>query len=139
MTNARLIPALLLCLYGCATTAPHPPTASTKPARWTVMVYMNAKNDLEHFSVENYDQMKKVGSTDEVNILVDYGRPDHRYDRRYGAWSSTVRFRVEKGVDPLLANGNNMGKVDMGSARELKDFVDWSMKQYPAEHYALII
>lgn len=47
-------------------------------AAWNVLVFLNAKNNLEVFSFANFLQMAAVGSSAEVNILVEYGRPQSR-------------------------------------------------------------
>ena len=64
-------------------------------AEWTIMVFLNAKNNLEPFSFKNWDQMAKIGSTEKVNVLVEFGRPQRHYTSKYGGWSKTLRFRVE--------------------------------------------
>ena len=51
--------------------------APTTKADWTVMVFLNAKNNLEPFSFGNCEQMAKVGSTDQVNVVVEFGRPSN--------------------------------------------------------------
>ena len=38
---------------------------------WTVMVYMNGKNDLEAAGFLDLDEMERVGSSDQVNILAE--------------------------------------------------------------------
>src|SRR5215510_11618013 len=73
-----------------------PRKKAAPPAAWNVLVFLNAKNDLEPFSFLNFEQMAKVGSTDRVNVLVEFGRPQRHYVDLYGAWSKTLRFRVTK-------------------------------------------
>lgn len=125
-----------------------PPGASGSPApaagaEWTVMVYMNAKNNLEPFSFRNFNQMNRIGSTDKVNVLVEFGRPQRHYTPASlpeGNWSKTLRFRVEKDKRALEANAiGDLGKVDMGRGKTLTDFVAWCKENYPAKHYMLVI
>ena len=68
--------------------------AAAPVADWTVMVFLNAKNNLEPFSFLNFDQMAKVGSTDRVNVLVEYGRPKRNYSNQFGGWSKIGRAHV---------------------------------------------
>jgi Clostripain family len=113
---------------------------SPKVADWTVMVFLNAKNNLEQFSFLNWDQMAKVGSTDRVNILVEFGRPRRHYSDQYGAWSKTLRFRVAKGMKPTEAKAiEDLGQVNMGAGPALADFVTWSRAHYPAERTMLAL
>ncbi len=61
---------------------PGKPEASKVTKEWTVMVFMNAKNDLAQSALfglsgkwaeKDIAEMKKVGTTDKVNVVVDYG------------------------------------------------------------------
>ncbi len=45
---------------------------SNSTARWTVLVYMNASNDLQPFSLLNIAQMVAAGSDSNVNIVVQW-------------------------------------------------------------------
>ena len=54
---------------------------------WTVLVFLNAKNNLEPFAFSNFEQMASIGSTPEVKLVVEMGRPAHHYTRKFGAWS----------------------------------------------------
>jgi len=118
--------------------------ATGKPAQWTIMVYMNAKNNLEQDAIENFLQIAGVGSSKDVNLLVEMGRPQDHYTSDYGPWSGVLRFRVKKGDEPtpeyakmdLAKAGLN---TDMGSAQTLAEFIDWSRTHYPARHSMLII
>jgi hypothetical protein len=111
------------------------------PARkWTVMVYMNGDNNLEQFALRDFREMAKVGSSNDVNIVVQLDRIPG-YDDGAGDWTDTHRFRVTKGMEPTLSSADPTfaQEVDMGSRDALRDFVQWAMKRYPAEHNALVI
>lgn len=112
---------------------------------WTVMVYMNAKNNLEPFALSNFHSMAAVGSTSRVNLVAQLGRPaSHRYTEEDGNWSGVYRFRVKKDSKPLpkqalvdvAASGDS---TDMGSPLALKQFIQWSKKTHPAKRYMLVI
>jgi len=47
---------------------------SKEDKEWTVMVYLNAKNNLERFGIKDVNEMEMVGSSDKVNIVVEFGR-----------------------------------------------------------------
>lgn len=111
-------------------------------AGWTFMVFMNAANDLQTFGPLNMNQMEKVGSTADLNIVVQWkqancstcGRPD---------WISTRRYYVRRDADtgrvtsPIVEDlGPN---IDMGDWRQLNAFVRWAQQRYPAERYALVL
>jgi Clostripain family len=107
---------------------------------WSIMVYMNGKNDLEPYAIENFKQIAKIGSTRDVKVLVEFGRPHRHYSQEYGAWSETCRFLVEKDMPPTLdAACERLGKTNMGDGAYLTDFVVWAKNKFPADRYMLVI
>jgi hypothetical protein len=70
-------------------------TAGRSPAKWTVMVYMAADNNLEPDTIINLMEMAAVGSSPDVNIVVQLTRPAN-YSGFYGAWGGTRRFLITK-------------------------------------------
>jgi hypothetical protein len=121
--------------------------AEVAKAAWNVLVFLNAKNNLEIFSFDNFLQMAAVGSTPEVNILVEYGRPKNRpggepagYSTAHGGWSTTLRFHVKKGDAPIESKAlANVGRTNMGEGASLAAFLTWTRETYPAEHTLLVI
>jgi hypothetical protein len=112
---------------------------SPTPARWTVMVYLNADNNLEEFGIIDFNEMAKVGSTDAVNVIVQMDRIG-KYITTKPQWTQTLRFRVTKGMSAIPKNAfADLGEVNMGSGESLRDFVKFCQQQYPADHYFLII
>ena len=109
---------------------------SVADAKWTVMVYMNAKNNLDPYSVVNFEQMTRVTDSNDVHIVVEWGR-----DR----WKHAYRIKVHNGMsvkeEPVggAPRIEDIGDVDMGSVVTIDSFVKWSVAKYPAQHYALVI
>lgn len=112
---------------------------------WTVMVYMNAKNNLEQFALSNFHSMAAVGSTPEVSVVAQLGRPSSfRYTAEDGNWSGVYRFLVNKNSKPrpeqaLVDVAKSGDSTDMGSPLALKQFIQWSKKTHPAKRYMLVI
>lgn len=133
--------ALLLAGFANALTAAEP------PAKWTVMVYMNGDNDLEEFAVGDFLEMADVGSTGDVNIIVQFDRRsdlDYEFGNRLVSpgWTQTLRFRVERDMMPLRENAINRvdaPELNMGDPKELAEFVLWAIKNYSAKRYVLVI
>ncbi|MBL8744054.1 MAG: hypothetical protein JNK04_23265, partial [Myxococcales bacterium] len=76
----------------------------TAAAEWTVLVFLNAKNNLEEFAFPNFEQMASIGSTPAVNLVVEMGRPRQHFTTAFGGWSKTLRFHVQRGQAPTEAN-----------------------------------
>jgi|CXWL01.1.fsa_nt_gi hypothetical protein len=113
-------------------------------SQWTIMVYLNGKNDLEEFAISNFEDMAKVGSTEDVNILVEMGRPRVNHTNKYGPWSGVLRYKVEKDMQPTKGKEvmdlvKEQLPTNMGDPVVLKDFIKWGMEKYPAKHYFVII
>lgn len=124
---------------------------------WTILVYMNAANNLQTFSVENVAQMASVGSDSNVNIVVqwkqagcgDCGTPTFTGTRRYllkqhsAADISAINNFDTSVLDPdRLADpstNNSSGTSDMGDWRTLQNFVQWGSTNYPADNLAVVI
>ncbi|MEP7284418.1 MAG: clostripain-related cysteine peptidase [Chloroflexota bacterium] len=179
-------------------------SAQAKQAKWTVMVYVAANNNLEPNSIINLMEMAAVGSTPDVNIVVQITRPPD-YKGFYGEWGGTRRFLITKSdgnlssgdfqISPsrfaayLTAIAPNYGlsqdqvsqmiskasatdkeqtalrlsvptietqtpltplqleniqnlegtQVNSGDGATLTDFGTWAVKNYPADHYGLIM
>ena len=115
-----------------------------QPAKWTVLVYMDADNDLESFAIENFNQMEMVGSTKDMRIIVQIDRtPGH--DNSNGDWSDARRYLITKDNDSAhitslrLDTTQPLGELDMADSRNLKNFVEWGAKTFPAQHYCVIL
>jgi len=114
----------------------------TARARWTFMVFLNASNNLQPFGPLNVNQMEQIGSTAQVNIVVQWkqancancGNPD---------WIGTRRYFITRDNDTSRVNSQlaqDLGQsVDMGDWRELRNFILWAQQRYPADHYAVVI
>jgi hypothetical protein len=137
-------------------------------ARWTVLVYMNAANNLQPDSLQNIAQMMEVGSDSTVNIVVqwkqascsDCGNPSFTATQRYrirphsatdvnrvcqpditssdNCQGDTSVLEPDRLADPAT-NSAPTHQSDMGDYRVLKDFVTWGAQAYPADHFALVL
>ncbi|MCG2825047.1 MAG: clostripain-related cysteine peptidase, partial [Thermoplasmatales archaeon] len=114
-------------------------SSSKAVKKWTFMVYMVGDNNLEQYLINNFENMSAVGSTADVNIVVQFDRHDD-YDARYDDWNTSKRYYVTPGMTPTIANAlQDLGEVDSSKPGVLSDFINWSINNYPAKHYALIL
>jgi hypothetical protein len=104
-------------------------TDNTK-AKWTVMAYMAGDNNLDGAALRDIDEMAKVGSTKDVNCLVQLDRIEDKLTRR---------FRITKGGGYDRDCLETFGETNTGDPRILEDFLKWSIERYPAEKYFLIL
>jgi hypothetical protein len=129
---------LLLALLP-AEAAAQDPAVQRSLAEWTVLVYLDADNNLEREAVDDFLEMSSVGSSPEVNVVVQFDRIPG-YDSRYGDWTGTKRFHVQQGMTPQPANAlSDLGEANMGDPQTLGSFLAWGMASFPARHTAAII
>jgi len=126
--------------YGPVATTPF--IVGSEPVKdWTFMVYLDADNNLETPGIDIFLKMANVNSSSRVNIVVQMDRiPD--YDERYGLWTDTKRFNVTKGMTPTSENAVKNWpdqEVNMGDPNTLRDFVNWTVYNYPANYYFLVL
>jgi hypothetical protein len=96
-------------------------------AKWTFMTYMAGDNSLSSAGDDDLAEMRKVGSSPDINIIVQFDNAGNR---------GTRRFRVLKGGNDVV---QSLGETDSGDPQVLLDFVTWTCNTYPAERYALIL
>lgn len=140
--------------------------ASAAPApkkKWTVMVYLNAANNLEPCGIKDMNEMEAAGSSNDVNVLVECARfQAHPQPRPNGAYMSnpfsestanqyyfgldntpgTRRYYILKDDDRVRIRSvmlGNVGDTDAGRPEPLANFGRWAVENFPADHYALVI
>ncbi len=114
-------------------------------AEWLILVYMNGKNNLVSFALQDFLEMASVGSTDAVSVVVQLGRPEKGNHPTYDAWSGVKRYFVKKDMKPSVdealmhvADAKDP-KGDMGSPAVLDEFVAWALAKYPTRKKLLVI
>lgn len=107
-------------------------------AEWTFMVYLDADNNLESAGIDDFLEMASVGSSTAVNIVVQMDRIDG-YDTSYGDWTGTRRFLIQANDTPGGTPLQDLGEENMGDPNTLQDFVEWTVTNYRANHYILVI
>jgi hypothetical protein len=149
---------LLLCalvaplsLAGCGSSGSGSGEPVTRDT--TVMVYFLG-SDLVEGALGNIAEMMLVGSTDNLNVVIQTGGAKdepttHGTDPKSLHpsdidWRRVQRFKVNKGslqrVDDLgLETTSSNPAIDMGSARTLKDFLAWGAKDFPAKKFIAIL
>lgn len=97
-------------------------------AAWTFMVYMAGDNNLSAAGDADLAELRMVGSTPDVNVVVEFDNAAEHGSRRYLVQKDGKDERVE-----------NLGETDSGDPDVLLDFIHWAAQNYPAERYALVL
>ncbi len=105
-------------------------SANHNVKEWTFLIFMNGHNDLDRFGAMDINEMEQVGSTEDLNIVVQWASL---------AGQNTKRLLVHQDSDtdnvtsPVV---QDLGMpVDMGNYESLNEFIDWGVQNYPAKHY----
>jgi len=107
------------------------PAASANLKEWTVIAYMNGKNNVEKYAFSDLEEMMSVGSTDKVAVAVEIG----------GLKAGKVR-RMLVGKKNGQTENNTVyseGKSDMGDYRNAAAFISWAKATFPAKRYMVIL
>lgn len=99
---------------------------------WTLLVFINGHNNLDRYGYEDINELEKIGSNDNINLVVQHGSLQR----------NTQRILVTKDEQPNTVTSLpvlDMGsQVDMGSYKNLVDFVKWGVENYPAKKYFVV-
>ncbi len=111
---------------------------SSGGSSWTLLVYMTADNDLEPFALQDLNEMMRVGSAQNFNLVVQVDRSEGHAEDAVGGlanFTSTKRVIVRNGSLEEIAD---LGELNMADPATLTDFVTWGMRTYPADRTGLV-
>jgi clostripain len=116
------------------------------------MVYLDADNNLESAGINDINEMEMVGSTTDVNIVVQVDRIPYSVlaannegyadDISNGNWTTTRRYYITQDFDSVQINSqlkSDLGELNTGDPQTLADFANWAVTNYPAKKYLLVI
>ncbi len=113
--------------------------------KWTVLVYLNAANDLYSFSKLNMNQMEQVAGNPDVRFVVQWKQSKNAFAG--STFDGVRRYLVKQDdtdeiVSELVQNDlrqDSGGSLDMGDPQTLNDFITWGETYYPADRTILIL
>ena len=121
-------------------TIPIPESGHDSIANYTVLIYVIPSN-LEsngYYATQDLQEMMTVGSSKNVNILVQTGGSAHSTidEIRFIDFTKVQRHIVMKDT---IRTVQDLGEQNMATSKTLADFVQWGAKEFPAERYAIIL
>lgn len=138
----------------------------TTLADWTIMVYLDADNDLERFGLDDFNEMEKglkdsitAGNSDinNINVIVlldrTTGYDGNATEANGSNWTDTRLYRVKPDTNINLFNSErlddgdltkpghiaNLGEKNMADPATLSWFTNYSKTNFPASNYSLIL
>ena len=91
--------------------------------QWTVLMDRR-DNNLDSYGLKDIAEMKRVGSTDDVDVVVQYDRSDDTHTRRYHLQHGT---RLEADLV------EDVGETNTGDPAVATAFFTWGMRRFPSE------
>lgn len=95
---------------------------------WTMLIYVQANNNLSAFAEKNFVDMATVGSNKNLNILVEFHNQEHQ-----GVW----RYKIEK--NKMVLDVNIPSNTDGNNSQDLVNSMQWAATKYPANKYFLVL
>ena len=89
---------------------------------WTILVYLDADNNLSSYGDYDINEMKSVGSDNNINIVVLWDNAGSVHGYYYIQTTGAVLLK-------------DVGEVNMGSETTAKNFIDYAVANFPADHY----
>ncbi len=114
--------------------------------KWTIMIFMNADNDLESFGVQDVNELEKLADSDAVTIVVQMDRI-RGFDTSNTNWIDARRFQIRHDEDTATmtsarspeegGSATLLGETDAGSAAVVKSFIEYCQTNFPATNYLI--
>jgi len=117
---------------------------------WTVLIYADGNNELEPDIWKSKIDAEKVGSSDNINIVMEIGResrelariirPNERIpddeDNDEENWSGVRRYYISNSQSKLI---KDLGKHNMADPLNLYGFIKWGMENYESQRYMVVL
>jgi hypothetical protein len=91
---------------------------------------MAGDNNLEDFGRGDIREMKTVGSTEDIDVLVQF---DSMSDDR------ARRYHLRKGTTLAADLVQDLGPTNTGDPAVATDFFSWGVESHPADHYLMVL
>jgi len=127
-------------------TAASSAAAAAGTKAWTIMIYLDADNNLESYGIADVNEMEAALSSDQVNVIVEMDRRPG-YDTSNGNWTDTRVGVIQRDpansskfvttFTPVNPTGNS--ELDMGNPNTLTQFIQYSVSNLAATNYALVL
>ena len=109
---------------GAMGAAPEDDVAEADIAKWTVLVYLVADNNLDEYTETDLLELELGGSSEDVNVLIIM-------DKLY---EPAVLMTIEDHERVVL---EELGELNMGDQATMEMFLAYGAENYPAEHMVL--
>lgn len=120
----------------------HVSAFNTQTSKWTVLVYLNAANDLDEFGDLNVNQMERAAGNANVRFVVQWKQANIPGVSSSPSFVGTRRYLLQHDTTAQINSTliQDMGTgVDMGDWHTLHDFIQWGQTYFPSDRTVLVI
>lgn len=113
---------------------------NVRTGKWTILVFINAANDLYQFSDLNVNQMESVAQNQDVRFVLQWKQSREVFPA--SSFDGTRRYLVKPDTNPGIASEllQDLGDgIDMGIPETLNEFITFGKRYFPAERYVLVV
>src|SRR5262249_15840811 len=105
---------------------------------WTVMVYMVAGDsaEMDDYAVKDLREMEQ-GVNENACVVIQIKRQWPATPQRYAI--SRDRKSASDDKPATVSSLGPSDNIDMGAQATLEEFLKWSVRNYPAQHYMLVL
>ena len=132
--SKKLSIAVTFFLLSSLVTIPNNTAADDNIPEWGVYVYMAGDNTLYNELTDDLNEMKMVGSNEDLEIVALTDKIDNNDSHAYHILQHNLD---EKDLDEINSTWEN--ELDMGDGDTLRDFLIWASNEFPAKRKILII
>lgn len=97
-------------------------------SEWTLLVYVQANNNLSGYALKNFSDMAMIGSNSNLTTLVQWHAPNQQ-----GTW----RYRIDKGK--MVLDECIKDQTDGNKSEDLVNSMAWAVRKYPSQKYSLVL
>lgn len=119
--------------------------ANEKKVKWTLLIHFAIDNNIDYLFensngivsiyLQTLEELKGVPYNDNLNIVILMDA----YDKDISNIGYTSKFKDGYYYLKGVAFSNDLvvakDEINSGDVKDVKDFIDWAIKNYPAEHY----
>lgn len=112
--------------------------AASEKRKWTVLVWSACDNDLYDCCINDLDNAEQGSANQDIHVVAQV---DHRANTDPLGPHSVQRIKLQPDSQPLLHSPvkADFGDSNMADPKNLSDFIQWGIKNYPAENYWVVI
>ncbi len=124
-----------------------PEIAPRERADWVVLAYYGGDTDLEAAIMKDFDEFEVAGGSDETVRIVALLDRHPAYSDANGNWNTARLYEIGPDVTgdwattypPTMDTDflTDLGDINTGTGESLAQFLVWSLKNFPADHYAI--